>query len=239
LVIQQDLDAAQSKDANAAASIAGAKADVEKLETMVKYTQITAPFDGIVTRRYADPGTLIQAGTASDTQAKPLVRVSNNYLLRLDFPVSVEYVSRVHVGDVVNMRVDSLDGKKFTGKITRTTGKVNDDTRTMIAEMEVPNPDLEIVPGMYAAVALQVASRPRALVIPTLAVSGQKDSTVYVINANHEIEARPVVLGLETPDKYEVVSGLQEGEMVMLGNRSGVRAGQKVEVKLDSPEAKP
>ena len=65
---------------------------------MVGYTQITAPFDGVVTHRYADPGALIQAGTASDTQAMPLVRVSDNYLLRLDFPVTVDYVKDVQLG---------------------------------------------------------------------------------------------------------------------------------------------
>ena len=82
------------------------KPNVEKYQTLVSYTQITAPFDGVVTHRYADPGTLIQAGTSSDTQSMPLVRVSDNYLLRLDFPVTVDYVKDVKVGDKVVVRVD-------------------------------------------------------------------------------------------------------------------------------------
>ena len=71
----------------------------KNIKRMVGYTQITAPFDGVITKRYADPGALIQAGTSSDTQALPLVRVSDNYRLRLDFPVTVNYVKDVRLGD--------------------------------------------------------------------------------------------------------------------------------------------
>ncbi len=239
LVARQDLDTAQSKEYSAAAAIAAAKADVEKYQTLVKYTQITAPFDGVVTRRFADPGALIQSGTASDTQAMPLVRVSDNYHLRLDFPVSVKYVKDIRLGQLASVKVDSLDGRTFTGKITRFSDEVNEDTRTMTTEMEVENPDLAIVPGMYAEVELKVGERPQVLAIPTEATGGEKDPTVYVINAGQEIEVRPVKLGLETPEKYEIASGLKEGEWVMIGNRSLVHPGQKVEAKLISQPTMP
>ncbi len=143
LVAEQDLDTAEANDLAAAAAIAAAKADVEKYQTLIGYTQITAPFDGVVTHRYADPGTLIQAGTSSDTQALPLVRVSDNYRLRLDFPVTVDYVKDIRLGDPVAVRVDSLDGKTFTGKISRFTDDVDENTRTMTTEIEVPNPGFE------------------------------------------------------------------------------------------------
>ncbi|HTA29075.1 MAG TPA: efflux RND transporter periplasmic adaptor subunit, partial [Candidatus Cybelea sp.] len=196
LVAQQDIDTAQAKDSVAAAAVAAAKADVEKYQTLFGYTQITAPFDGVITRRYADPGALIQAGTSSDTQAKPLVRVSDNYHLRLDFPVSVEYVKDIHLGNVVSVRVGSLGGKTFTGKITRFTDRVDQDTRTMVTEIEVANPDLEIVPGMYAEVVLRVRYRLHVLAIPVEAVASQKESVVDVVNAENEIEEHKVSLGL-------------------------------------------
>jgi RND family efflux transporter MFP subunit len=232
LVAQQDLDTAQANDLTATAAIAAAKAEVEKYQTMVSYTRITAPFDGIVTHRYADPGTLIQAGTASDTQALPLVRVSDNYRLRLDFPVTVDYVKYVKLGDSVTVCVDSLNGKTFTGQISRFTHEVDDNTRTMITEIEVPNPNLELMPGMYANVVLKVEKHEQALAVPTEAVAGEKSPTVYVLNHDNQIEERAVKLGLETPDKYEVLSGLHEGDLVVIGNRSGFQAGQKVEPKL-------
>jgi RND family efflux transporter MFP subunit len=232
LVAQQDLDAAQAKDAATEAAIGAAKAEVEKYQTLLGYTRITAPFDGVITRRYADPGALIQAGTASDTQSLPLVRLSHNYHLRLDFPVSVVHVKDIRLGEPVEVHVESLGGKAFTGTISRCSEKVDEDTRTMLTEVEVPNPNLELVPGMYANLALKVEHRTQVLVIPTEAVSAGPKSTVYVVNRDQEIEERPVTLGLETPDKYEVVSGLKEGDLVLLGSRSKVRPGQKVDAKL-------
>ena len=232
LVAQQDLDTAEANELTTAAAIAAAKANVEKFQTMVSYTQITAPFDGVVTHRYADPGTLIQAGTSSDTQALPLVRVSDNYRLRLDFPVTVDYVKDVQLGDSVAVRVDSLNGKTFTGTISRFTHDVDDNTRTMITEIEVPNPNLELMPGMYATVVLKVEKRLQVLAVSTEAVAGGKTPTVYVVNQDNQIEERAVKLGLETPDKYEVLSGLNEGDLVVIGNRAGFQVGQKVEPKL-------
>jgi RND family efflux transporter MFP subunit len=232
LVAQQDLDTAEANDLTTAAAIAAAKADVEKYETLVSYTQITAPFDGVVTRRYADPGALIQAGTSSDTQSLPLVRVSDNYLLRLDFPVDVDFVKDIHVGDPVEVNVESLGGKTFTGAITRYTRDVDDNTRKMTTEIEVPNPNLELDPGMYATIALRVEDRPNTLAIPTEAVIAGETPAVFVVNRDHQIEERPVQLGLETPDKYEVLSGLQEGDLVVIGNHSEIQTGEKVEPKF-------
>jgi len=232
LVAQQELDTAEANDLTATAAIAAAKANFEKFQTMVSYTQITAPFDGVVTHRYADPGTLIQAGTASDSQALPLVRVSDNYRLRLDFPVTVDYVKDVQLGDSVEVRVDSLNGKTFTGTISRFTREVDDNTRTMITEIEVPNPNLELMPGMYANVVLKVEKHLQALAVPTEAVAGEKKHTVYVVNRDNQIEERAVELGLETPEKFEVLAGLREGDLVIVGNRAEFQAGEKVEPKL-------
>ncbi|MDR3459903.1 MAG: efflux RND transporter periplasmic adaptor subunit [Verrucomicrobiae bacterium] len=232
LVAQQDLDTAGANDQTTAAAIAAAKANVEKYQTMVGYTQITAPFDGVVTHRYADPGTLIQAGTSSDTQALPLVRVSDNYKLRLDFPVEVDYVKDVKLGDPVEVRVESSNGKTFAGTISRFTHHVDEDTRTMITEIEVPNPNLELVPGMYAIVLLKVEKHPQALAVPIEAVAGEKSPVVYVVNRDNQIEEHPVKLGLETADRYEILSGLHEGDLVVIGSHAGFQSGQKVEPKL-------
>lgn len=232
LVAQQDLDTSEANDQTTGAAIAAAQADVSKYETMVGYTRITAPFDGVVTRRYVDPGTLIQAGTTSDTQSLPLVQVSDNYRLRLDFPVTVDYVKDIELGDPVEVRVESLGGKTFTGKISRFAHEVAQDTRTMMTEIEVPNPDLKLVPGMYAAVILKVNKLSQVLTVPTEAIADEKKPVVYVINRNNEVEERPVELGQETPDRYEIVSGLKEGELVVMGSRAGLQAGEKVTPKL-------
>lgn len=233
LVAQQDLDTAGANDQTAFAAIGGTKADVGKYQTLAGYTNIFAPFDGVVTWRYADPGALIQAGTASDSQSLPLLRVSDNYLLRLDVPVSVDYVQYLHPGDPVDVRVDSLGGKMISEKITRSTDKADEDTRTMMYEIEVPNPNLELAPGMYATVLFKVQNRPNALTIPIGAV-GAGNSTVMVVNPNNVVESRPVVLGVETSDEYEVISGLKEGEMVLAGNPRNLQPGQTVQPRAEA-----
>lgn len=237
LVAQQDLDTAEAKDATAQGTLAAAKSDVEKYQTLVNYTRITAPFPGVVTKRYADPGALIQAGTASQSQAMPLVRVSDNTLLRLDFPVTVDYVRGIRLDAPVSARVDSLGGRVFEGKIARFTDKIDDSTRTMIVEMEVPNPSLELVPGMYANVTLKVSQRPHTLAIPIEALQPGAKS-VFVVDTSHHIEERPVTLGLETPSKYEVLSGLREGELVVIGTPGQLTAGEQVDPHLTTPLAR-
>jgi RND family efflux transporter MFP subunit len=232
LVAQQELDTAAANDQMAVAALAAAKADAGKYQTLENYTRITAPFDGVVTRRYADPGALIQAGTSSDTQTLPLVRVSDNYLLRLDFPVDVDFVRDIRVGDPVQVRVESLGNKAFTGTVSRFSGDVDDNTRKMTAEIEVPNPNLELDPGMYATVDLKVEDHTNALSIPIEAVAGGQVPSVLIVNSGDQIEQRPVQLGFETPDKYEVLSGLAEGDRVVVGNHSEIQNGQKVQPKL-------
>jgi RND family efflux transporter MFP subunit len=231
LVAQQDIDTATAKDLAAEAAVGAAKADAGKYRTLVGYTQITAPFDGVVTRRYVDPGALVEAGMSTEN-TQPLLEVSDNYHLRLDFFVSEDYVQDIHVGDTVSGTIGSMGGRRFSGKITRASLKVNLETRTMATEIEVANPDLTLVPGMYVNLALPVERREHALSIPIQAVPPGQTSSVYVINGQNEIEERPVTLGLETPDRFEVVSGLKEGELVLIGSRSQFSAGEKVTPKI-------
>jgi RND family efflux transporter MFP subunit len=160
-----------------------------------------------------------------------VLRLSDNYLLRLDFPVSLKYVKDIHVGEPVDVLVESLNGLKLTGDVTRASWRVNDDTRTMTTEILVKNPDLKLVPGMYTRVSIRVNNRPQALSIPIEAVPATETNTVFVVNSQNQVEERPVTLGLMTPDNVEVVAGLKEGEWVILGSRSRLSLGEKVEPK--------
>jgi RND family efflux transporter MFP subunit len=229
LIAQQDLDTAEARDATAQGSLDGAKAEVRKDQTLVAYTRITAPFGGVITRRYADPGALIPAGTASKTT--PLVRLADNRRLRLDFPVPVDYVPGIHIDVPVSVRVDSLGGRTFQGKIARFANDVDESTRTMTAEIEVDNRSLELVPGMYATVILKIDQRPHAVAVPVEAVpSGAK--SVLIVNGAHELEERAIKVGLETPTKYEILSGLSAGDLVVVGNSGQLHAGEKIEPKI-------
>jgi RND family efflux transporter MFP subunit len=234
LVAQQEIDTAEARDHTTEAAVDAAKADVERYQTMVAYTRITAPFDGIVTKRYVDPGALIQAGTASQTQSLPIVRVSDIHRLRLDFPVSVPNVKDINVGDSVEVRVDSLGGQLIKGVISRFSHQIDEATRTMMTEVEVDNPDFKLVPGMYATVMLRVDRQPDSLSVPTEALSADRKGPLYVVDQDQTVQERAVTLGVETPTKCQILAGLQEGDLVLLGSRSLARPGQKVAPKLDS-----
>jgi RND family efflux transporter MFP subunit len=262
LVAQQEIDDAHSKDLGAEAQLAAAtsnraaavqqvdvnKAELAKVNTMHDYTRVTAPFAGVVTKRYADTGSMIQAGTASQTQAMPVVRLSQNSLLRLTLPVPESVVPTVHVGEQVDVKVPSLN-RTFQGKVARFSDKVQLTTRTMDTEVDVPNPSLVLIPGMYAEVTLSLSRRNAALAIPVSAVytgdaagdptpaqqsssSATSTGQVMTVNADHRIEVRKVTLGIETADLIEVRSGLNEGDLVIIGNRGSLQPGQQVDPKI-------
>ena len=251
LVAQQEVDDAQSKDLMAEAQVAAAKsnlavalqavgmtkAELGKTKTMNEYTRVVAPFSGVVTKRFADTGSMIQAGTASQTQAMPLVRLSENGLLRLILPVPESAVPRIRNGQQVEVRVPTLN-RSFPGKVARSSDKVQTSTRTMDTEVDVPNPNLVLIPGMYAEVDLMMDRRVDALTVPISAVEpdpesegGGKTGRVLVVTADNRIEPRKISIGMETANSIEVRSGLRAGDLVVIGNRSGLQPGQPVKPK--------
>ena len=123
-----------------------AKAKRQHDQVLFDYAKITAPFAGVVTQRYANLGTLMQAGTSSSTQAMPLVRLSEDDLFRLVIPVPESYVRYVRIGDPVSVRVSALN-RTFPGKVARFSVDVKEDTRTMHTEVDVPNPTRQLMPG--------------------------------------------------------------------------------------------
>ena len=140
-------------------------AELKRVKTLMDYTRVTAPFAGVITKRYADTGSMIQAGTASSTQAMPLVRLSENSLLRLILPVPESAVPTVHVGQQVEVRVPTLN-RSFPGRVARFSDKIAAATRTMDTEVDVPNPTLLLIPGMYAEVNLTLDRAAGVLAVP-------------------------------------------------------------------------
>jgi len=240
LIAQQDIDAARARDRSSAAALDAAReqanvasADVKRLNTMLEYTKITAPFAGVITKRYSDPGALIQAGTSTGTL--PLVRLSQNDKLRVVFPVSISFVSAIKVGDPVEIHIPALK-RTITGAVARFSRKVETATRTMEAEVDVPNADLSLIPGIYATAVLKTDHRKNTLMAPVEAVSrNEHGASVFVINREHKIEERRVTVGLETASKLEILTGVSDGDIVLTGSRGQVTVGQVVEAKL--PEA--
>jgi hypothetical protein len=119
----------------------------------------------------------------------------------------------------------------FTGKIARSAWRVDRSTRTMIAEVDVPNVDRKLHAGMYASVKLPLKHE-RALAIPVQALSSGDSPTVIVLNKEHELEERHVTVGLRTATEVAINSGLEDGDLVVIGDRSGFRPGDHATAKL-------
>ena len=246
LVAKQDVDEALARDRVAEAQIATAKAALaaaqeqlavakaaeSRSRNVVAYSQITAPFAGVITRRYADTGAMIQAGTSSQTQSMPIVRVSENSLLRLVIPVPESAVARVHVGAPVDVTVDALH-KQVKGTVARFADRLDQETRTMHVEVDVKNPDLSLVPGMFATASLVLDEARGVLVAPieSLDRTGER-SQVLVVNRDRKIEPTPVITGLESADHVEIKSGLRDGDLVVIGNRAQLKSGAVVTPRI-------
>jgi len=249
LVPQQDVDEAHSRDLVAEAQVSAAKSRIAECEqrirvsqaeqarfkTLYQYAVITAPFTGVVTKRYANAGALIQAGTSS--QAMPVVRLSENGLLRLALPVPESAVPLIHLGEPVNVRVSALN-RSFLGRVARFADKVDESTRTMKTEVDVPNLSLVLVPGMYAEVDLITEQRRDVLSVPVEAVDGSGSSArVFAVEPSGTVQIVSVALGIETARSIEIRSGnLKDGDRVVVGSRAGLKEGSKVRAKVISPQ---
>ncbi len=250
LIAQQELDDAHAKDQAAAAQVDAAKsalnamqqqlgvsqAQQQQVSTMEDYSRIIAPFTGIVTWRYADTGALIQAGT-SNAGSAPVVKVAEISTLRLRLPVPEAIAPYVRDGDTATIRVDAL-GRTIIGKVTRSTDALDASTRSMQVEIDVPNADDSLTPGMYAQVTLNVRRTGDALVVPIQAVDTSGPQPILlVVNAQSRVERRVVQTGIATANRIEILSGLREGEQVIVANQASFQPGELVTAKQSAMAA--
>lgn len=240
LVAQQEVDDARGKYLSGEAEVEAAESALESAQNQQRraaakrrqdqaifdYSRITAPFEGVVTQRYANLGALMQSGINSSTQAMPLVQLSEDDLFRLVIPVPESYVGYIRDGDPVTVRIPSLN-QTLPGQVKRFSVDVEAATRTMHTEVDVPNPRRVLMPGVYAEATLTLNRRQRVVTIPLEAINIDGDRrTVFVVDPANKIEVREVTLGLETPDEAEVASGIAEGDWVAVGGRGSLFAGE-------------
>ena len=209
----------------------GAESEYSRAQTMSQYATIRAPFTGVITKRYANTGAMIQAGISSQSQAMPVVRIAQNDVLRVSLPVPESAAGAVKDGQSVEVNVANL-GTAIEGKVTRYADSVQMATRTMDTEVDIPNRDGKLVPGMYAEVHLHLAARPNVLSVPLDAVDGLGTSVqqVYLVR-DGELHLQKVTTGLQTPARVEIVSGLRCGDEVVVGRHGGLADGEKVDAR--------
>jgi RND family efflux transporter MFP subunit len=165
------------------------------------------------------------------------VRLAEDDHLRLVIPVPESAVPHIHEGGSVDVRVPSLN-RTFSGRIARFSDQVDAATRTMHVELNVENPTRELVPGMYAEASVVLEQVPNALIVPAQAMDHSDEGvTVLRVNPSGTLERRPITITLETADGAQVVSGLAEGDLVVVGPRSQLHTGQTVQPQLAAPGA--
>jgi RND family efflux transporter MFP subunit len=253
LVAQQEVDDSQAKDLGAEAQVASAEAELsaakqqmevaqanqKQYSALSSYTRIVAPFAGVVTNRYADTGALVAAGTSSSTQAIPVVRLAQVSTLRLVLPIPESIAAQIHLGETVKVHVSALD-RDLQGKISRFADSLDLQTRTMDTQIDVENRNGSLMPGMYTETILSLQEKKNALTIPLEAVNRNgEEATVLAVDAKNIVEERHVRLGLEDQKGVEVLSGLSDGDRVVIGKRSEFHDGQKIQPREISAAANP
>ena len=211
-IAKADLGVAEANRALAAAQVDVAAATVEKIKALLAYTQIVAPFDGVVARRQVNRGDLVQAATATRTtpSAGSLFTVQRIDTIRVFCDVPENDVPHLHIGDPAIVEPAGFDGKPFTGRVTRFSLRLDPETRNMRTEIDLSNPDERLYPGMYAKVSLEMNRRPDVLTVPDAAVGSDGDGNfVYTITDNR-ITRLVIKSGLTDNGRTEVTAGLSE-----------------------------
>ncbi len=241
LIAEQELDNAQAKDLSSAANIDAAKsaydaahdkltqdqADLDRYKAMQAYSYVRAPFNGVVTYRYADTGALIAAGTDESKNAMPIVRLAQSDVLRLRMPIPESDADYMRIGGPAVVQVQAT-GETIHTKIVRFTRSLDRNTRTMLTEVDIPNKDLHLDPGMYANTTFPVKHNADAMVVPIDGIVEGDQPYVLLVDRKNRVVKRPVVLGIQGANFYQIVSGVHVGDRIIVGDQSDYQPGQKV-----------
>jgi membrane fusion protein (multidrug efflux system) len=220
LVVPQMVDQARGR-------VEIARASLEQSETMLRYGTITAPFSGVITQRYVDSGTLIQAGTSSGAAIVTLMDFSK---VRLQLAVPELEASRVAIGQPVSVTTENLAAVQFSGKVTRFAYALDPSSRTMLAEAGLENPRLILRPGMLVTVKLGLERHENAAIVSTDALVMEKaNAFVYVVEGGKAVK-RPVRIGFNDGKNIEILEGVSPSDTIILVGKAGIANGQPIRV---------
>lgn len=234
VIAKQDVDVAE-------AAYQGAKNLMQQRAVMRDYTKVRAPYDGIVTARFADPGALIQVATSSATNAIPLFTVMDLDTVRIYTNVPQDDAPWITPGKTkATLLLKELPGRAFSGVVTRSTLALDPSTRSLLVEIDLPNPDHALRPGTFAEVVLALREIPNALVLPPQAVvSGPSGKAVFIVDQG-KAKSIPVQTGITDGKWIEILSGLTGDEEVVVVGKRRLLEGSPVQASpFKLPDAKP
>jgi membrane fusion protein, multidrug efflux system len=210
-----------------------AKANYEQLQKLQGFQKIVAPFAGIITARNIDNGDLVSAGTSG--QPAPLFRIAQTDVVRIYVDVPQTHSRLITPGQSAAVSVPEIPNKTFDAKIVRTARAIDPASRTLRTELQIPNSDGELFPGMYAEVKFTLPQDPHTLIIPGNAMMIRAEGPkVLVVDAKNTIRSRAVKLGRDLGDKVEVASGLNPDESLVANPTDALRDGTEVKVQAQA-----
>ncbi len=221
-----DLVTPQAVD-EAAGRLDVARANLERTESLLEFSQLKAPFSGVVTARFVDPGAFIPAATAANLAGGAAVLTVMDFsTIRAQVRVPENEASLIKSGQPVRVAVEGLPGRSFEAKVSRLGFALDEATRTMLVEADLPNPSLELRPGMYAQVRLGVEEHADALRIPVGALVMEKSNAFAFAVENGVARKKALKTGFNDGTWVEILSGLSGGETLVLPGKQALADGQ-------------
>jgi RND family efflux transporter MFP subunit len=229
-VRQAETQRAEAALATARETVRANEANLHRLQQLKQFARVTAPFDGIVTSRTTDVGSLINAGNGGPS--KEMFRVAQIDVVRVFVNVPQAYVSLVHSGQAAEVRVQELPGKLFPAKVSSIANSLDPNSRSMLVICLVENPRHLLYPGMYAQVKFPTRNAAPVLIIPGEALTlGKNGTRVAVVGPDRTVHFRNIVIGQDLGAELEVTSGLSAGELVVSNPTDAIRDGVLVELR--------
>ncbi len=227
---QANVGASQANVTASIAQVTSSRANAERYSVLKGFSKIIAPFDGVITLRNADVGSLVAPGDASNTKLA-LFSMARVDTLRIQIGVPQTYYSAVRPGTNASLLVREVPGRKFTGKVFQNAGAIDTNTRTLLTEVRVPNTDNALLPGMYAQVLFATDGNHKSIRIPsnTLAIDAG-GPRVDVVDAGNKLKFTPVKIGRDFGAEVEIVSGLNGNEQLVTNPTDDLKDGQSVKI---------
>ena len=224
LIVAQSIDTAKAK-------VQMAKANLSRAETLIGFTKIAAPFSGVVTRRFVDPGAFVPAATSgSAAQNAAVLTIADFNTVRVQIAVPEAEVPLVKKGITVKVTVEELPGRSFDGSVTRFAYALDDTSKTMLAEVDLENAKSELRPGMYAIAKVGVEKHTGTLVLPVDAVMVEKTGPSVFTVVDGKAKKLPVKTGFNDGTSVELLEGVKENDAVVVVGKMTLNNGQAVNV---------
>jgi RND family efflux transporter MFP subunit len=234
-VSKQDVDNTVQAAAARTAEVTSAQANVSRLEQLVAYEKVFAPFDGVITARNVDVGALVNAD--ANTAGKELFHLASNTTLRVYINVPEIYARVAKPGVTANLTLSEFPGRQFHGVVVRNAKAIDVNSRTLLVEVDVKNPTGELLPGSYASVHLKLPSKAQAVTVPTNALLFRSEGLRVALVRNGHVELAPVTLGRDYGDKVEVVYGLHPQDAVIVNPNDSIVSGEQVRTANSGAQA--